>query len=571
MPEPDYAACMSAGVFEGLWGDVPWALAQTGPLPNDGGNTAVLCFSVVLKPGESKTIVSALGFFRSRSRLEAAVAAFRADGATLRLHHCRQRWERRLGGLRFDLPDEALCLMLNRWLPYQVIASRLLMRAGFEPSSGACVFQNQLQDALALLYTSPEVVRELLLRCAAHQFEEGDVQIWWHPHRRGVRVPASDAPLFLPFVTAAYVRATGDTAILQESVPYLRDEPPEEGEREHCFTPEVSEMIEPLWQHCLRAIDQIRLGEHGFPLLSDGTDAANTESIWLGMFLCEVIRCFLPYADEKSAHRLSERRDELLTTLERHGWDGTWYLRAYDRGSEKIGASSNRECRIDLRPQVWAVFCGLSKERCQLAMESVWQLLYEPDAGLLKLFTPPFEEENRPTFIPGNRENGDQSASAACWAMGAYGRLGQSSHAWELALRLLPIYRGFDRQAADQYRAEPYVMAGDVSAHPSQLGRGGRTWYTASAAWYQFILLEELLGFHKEGSVLYFRPVLPEAWDSIHITYRYYSATYRFHISKTCSAPTLDGEPLTGNRILLQDDGRIHEAGLCPAPFSARF
>ena len=83
--------------------------------------------------------------------------------------------------------------------------------------------------------------------------------------------------------------------------------------------------------------------------------------------------------------------------------------------------------------------------------------------------------------------------------------------------------------------------------------------------------MEELLGFHKEGSVLYFRPVLPEAWDSIHITYRYYSATYRFHISKTCSAPTLDGEPLTGNRILLQDDGRIHEAGLCPAPFSARF
>lgn len=569
-PEPDYAACMSAGVFEGLWGDVPWALAQSGPLPNDGGNTAVLCFSVVLKPGESKTIVSALGFFRSRSRLEAAVAAFRADGATLRLHHCRQRWERRLGGLRFDLPDEALCLMLNRWLPYQVIASRLLMRAGFEPSSGACVFQDQLQDALALLYTSPEVVRELLLRCAVHQFEGGDVQIWWHPPRCGVRVPASDAPLFLPFVTAAYVRATGDTAILQESVPYLRDEPPEEGEQEHCFTPEVSEMIEPLWQHCLRAIDQIRLGEHGFPLLSDGTDAANTESIWLGMFLCEVIRCFLPYADEKSAHRLSERRDELLASLERYGWDGAWYLRAYDRDGDKIGASSNRECRIDLRPQVWAVFCGLSKERCQLAMESVWQLLYEPDAGLLKLFTPPFEEENRPTFIPGNRENGDQSASAACWAMGAYGRLGQSSRAWELALRLLPVYRGFDRQAADQYRAEPYVMAGDVSAHPSQLGRGGRTWYTASAAWYQFILLEELLGFHKEGSVLYFRPVLPEAWDSIHITYRYYSATYRFHISKTCSAPTLDGEPLTGNRILLQDDGRIHEAGLCPAPFSAR-
>lgn len=215
-PEPDYAACMSAGVLEGLWGDAPWALCQSGPLPNDGGNAAVLCFSVVLRPGESKSIVSALGFFRSRSKLAEAVAAFRADGATLRLHRCRQRWEYRLSGLRFDLPDEALCLMLNRWLPYQVIASRLLMRAGFVQTSGAYEFREQLQDMLALLHTSPEVVREQLLLCAAHQFEEGDVQRWWQSPRFGARTCLSDDQLFLPFVTALYVRTAGDTAVLQE-------------------------------------------------------------------------------------------------------------------------------------------------------------------------------------------------------------------------------------------------------------------------------------------------------------------------------------------------------------------
>ncbi len=577
-PEPDYAACMSAGVLEGLWGDAPWALCQSGPLPNDGGNAAVLCFSVVLRPGESKSIVSALGFFRSRSKLAEAVAAFRADGATLRLHRCRQRWEYRLSGLRFDLPDEALCLMLNRWLPYQVIASRLLMRAGFEQTSGAYEFREQLQDMLALLHTSPEVVREQLLLCAAHQFEEGDVQRWWQPPRFGARTRLSDDQLFLPFVTALYVRTAGDTAVLQEPVPYLRAEPLQEGQREKIFSPEVSERSEPLWQHCLRAIDHIRLGEHGLPLTGGGdwgevmepAVGETGESVWLGMFLCEVIRRFLPCVDAETAARLSERRRELLVSLERHGWDGAWYLRAYDPAGDKIGASANSECRIDLIPQCWAVFCGLSRERCELGMESVRQMLYDPDAGLLKLFTPPFDGESRPNslagYLPGVRENGGQSTLAACWAMGAFLQLGQPDRAWELALRLLPVYRSFDRQTADQYRLEPYVMAADLYAAPSQQGRGGRAWYTGSAAWYQYLLLEELLGFRKEGSVLYLRPVLPASWDSVHIAYRYRSATYRFHLSSACTAPVLDGEPITGGRILLQDDGRIHEATRGSAP-----
>ena len=581
-PEPDYAACMSAGVLEGLWGDAPWAICQPGPLPNDGGNAAILCFSMTLHPGESQNIVSALGFFRSRSRLEAAAAAFRADGATLRLHRCRQRWEYRLSGLRFDLPDEALCLMLNRWLPYQVIASRLLMRAGFYQAGGAYGFRDQLQDMLALVHTSPEVVREHLLRCAAHQFEEGDVQHWWHPPRFGVRTRVSDDLLFLPFVTAVYVRVTGDTAILQEPVPYLRDEPLQDGQRERLSSPEVSALCEPLWQHCLRAIDHVRPGEHGLPLMGGGdwndgmelTGGETGESVWLGMFLCEVIRRFLPCVDAETAARLSERRRELLVSLDRHGWDGAWYLRAYDHAGGKVGASANSECRIDLLSQSWAVFCGLSRERCELSMESVWRLLYDPEAGLLKLFTPPFDGESRPGYIagylPGVRENGGQYTHAACWAMGAFLQLGQPGRAWELALRLLPVYHSFDRQRADQYRVEPYVMAADVYANPSQRGRGGWTWYTGSAAWYQFILLEELLGFRKEGSVLYLRPVLPAGWDSVHITYRYRSATYRFHLSQSCPAPVLDGEPLTGGRILLQDDGRIHEAGLRPAPISAR-
>ena len=571
-PPPSLSTTMSSGVFQGLWGVAPAALCGGANLPSDFGDTAVLCYEVRLRPGETRTITTALAHAAGAEALLHALAGFARDGATLRLHAVRQQWEERLSVLRFDLPDPAMALMLGRWLPYQVQASRLWMRAGFYQAGGALGFRDQLQDMLSLLHTRPDAVRAHLVECAAHQFEEGDVQHWWHPPRYGVRTRISDDKLFLPYVTALYVQVTGDTAVLSEEAPYLHGEPLADTENERLFVPEVSEISEPLRLHCLRAIDHVACGAHGLPLMggSDWNDGMNRvggengESVWLGMFLCEVLRLFAPLCEPPETQRLLERREALLTALDRYAWDGGWYLRAwYDDGS-RLGSAANEECRIDLLPQAWGVLCGVSRDRCALAMDNAWRMLYEPDVGLMKLFTPPFQGQEQPGYIaaylPGVRENGGQYTHAACWAVAALHQLGQDGRAWELASALLPIRHAATRQLALRYRVEPYALAADVYANPQQRGRGGWTWYTGSASWLQYVVLTQLLGFQKTGSVLRFRPVAPAEWDGLRVTYRFGTATYHLHASRDCPFPTADGEQLRDGRLILTDDGRIHEA-----------
>lgn len=571
-PEATLTTTMSSGAFNGLWGIVPTALSSSDVLPCDAGNVAVLCFTLQLKPGESKTFTSVLGFGKTHEALLESLDSLRSDGATLRLHTVKQHWEQRLGIMRFDLPDTALSLMLNRWLPYQVQAARLMMRAGFYQAGGAYGFRDQLQDMLSQVHTAPHLVRQHLLLCAAHQFEEGDVQHWWHPPRYGVRTRISDDLLFLPFIASIYIQVTGDTSLLSESVPYLHDRPLDANEHDRLNSPEVSTIEEPFWQHCVRAIDHVFVGAHGLPLMGSGdwndgmnnVGGENGESVWLGMFLCEVLRRFAPLCEPVTARRLSDRRLGLLHMIDRYAWDGAWYLRAWYSDGEKLGSASSSECRIDILPQSWAVLSGVSRDRSTLAMDHAWRMLYERDIGILKLFTPPFDGQESPGYIagyiPGVRENGGQYSHAVPWAISALHQLGQDDKAWELARAMLPINHAITKQLSNRYRVEPYVMAADIYSNPYQRGRGGWTWYTGSASWYQYVMLEQLFGFQKIGNTLRFRPVVPADWDDFSITYLYGSSTYHLHASRECPFPIIDGEQVRDGKLILMDDGRIHEA-----------
>ncbi|NLV58181.1 MAG: hypothetical protein GXY67_05380 [Clostridiales bacterium] len=571
-PAPTLSTTMSSGAFQGLVGIAPLALSSSDALPSDMGNVGVLSHTFLLRPGETQVFTFAIGFAPSRETVDAALGVLTAEGGSQRLHRVKLFWEQQLGGLQVDLPGTALSLMLNRWLPYQVRAARLFSRAGFYQAGGAYGFRDQLQDMLSLLYTDPQTVRGHLLLCAAHQFEEGDVQHWWHPPRHGVRTRISDDLLFLPFVTALYVQVTGDGGILQVPVPYLKGEPLKENQHESMGEPDVSELAEPLLQHCLKAIEHVGFGPHGLPLMgggdwNDGMNAVggeNGESVWLGMFYCEVIRRMLPYVDKESAKTLSQRRHKVLQMIDQHAWDGSWYLRAWYDDGEVLGGCASSECRIDALPQCWAVLCGVSRERSALAMDHVWRMLYERDIGILKLFTPPFNGLEQPGYIagylPGIRENGGQYTHVVPWAVAAMHQLGNDAQAWELVLACLPINHALTRQQANRYRVEPYVMAADIYSHPQQRGRGGWTWYTGSASWLYYTVLEQLFGFQKIGNSLRLRPCLPEGWDSLTLTYRYGSATYHLHATKECPFPMADGQQLKEGRLLLVDDGRIHEA-----------
>ncbi len=557
----------------------------SGSVETQGDPCAAVMVEVSVSPGQAAELAFVLGEVDSLDEVRRLVRKYAEAGSAQRsLSGVCKQWDRVLGAVTIRTPDAAFDLMMNRWLLYQVLACRVWARTGFYQSGGAYGFRDQLQDVAALVHAAPDETRRHILRAAARQFTEGDVQHWWHPPSGvGVRTRMTDDLYFLPFVVQHYVTVTGDRGLLSEQVPFITSAVLNDEQEESFGIPKVSEETGTVYDHCCRALEYgFRLGRHGLPLMGTGdwNDGMNRvgakgkgESVWNGWFFLSVLNGFAGIAsatgDEKRAAWCRERAEALRNSLETYGWDGAWYRRAYFDDGTPLGSSVNDECQIDAIPQAWAVISGVADpERSRGAMQAVWERLVRPESKLIKLFDPPFDKGAlQPGYIkgyvPGIRENGGQYTHAAAWVVLATALLGDGDRAFALWSLLNPVNHALTPEDTELYMVEPYVVSADVYGAVPHAGRGGWTWYTGSAGWLYRVGLEAILGIHRRGHQLHVEPCIPTDWPGFEVDYRYGAATYRITVRRAPHAGrgvlSIDGMQSAEGHIPLVDDGRIHD------------
>ena len=546
---------------------------------------AAIQTQVELADGQECEIVFIFGAANTTDQAQHFIQQYGGTaGARQALESVWEYWNNTLGAVNVETPDAALNVLANGWLVYQTLSCRLWGRSGYYQSGGAYGFRDQLQDTMALIHATPWLAREQLIRCAEHQFLQGDVQHWWHPpNGQGVRTHFSDDYLWLPYATCRYVLATGDTGVLDEQVHFLEGRELNAEEEAYYDHPQRSTEAASLYEHCVRAIKHgLRFGEHKLPLIGcgDWNDGMNLigrdgkgESVWLAWFLYQNLQQFADLArsrnDESFADLCTKQAEQLRNNIETNAWDGAWYRRAYFDDGTPLGSSTNDECQIDSISQSWAVISGGGDAtRARQAMAAVDKRLVRRDAQLIQLLDPPFDKSNLEPgyikgYVPGVRENGGQYTHAAIWSTTAFAMLGDKDRAWELFDMLNPINHGSEPEKIERYKVEPYVMCADIYGASPHTGRGGWTWYTGAAGWMYRLTVETLLGLQLEVDQLRIAPCVPDHWQSFIIHYRYRETVY--HITVKCVGETsghvnrimVDGS-VVKDMIPLIDDRRDH-------------
>ena len=538
-----------------------------------------------LAEGQEKEIVFRLGAGENMQDALAIIQKLQGkETAFEALHKVQQFWQQTLGAVQVETPDAAVNILVNGWLNYQTMASRIWGRSGFYQSGGAFGFRDQLQDVLSLVHTKPAMVKEQILLSASRQFKEGDVQHWWHPPTgRGVRTTCSDDLLWLPYVTIKYIAVTGNESVLNESVHFLEGRLLNVGEESYYDLPIRSEKEAPLYDHCVLAIEHaLRFGKHGLPLIgsgdwNDGMDKVGSEgkgeSVWLAFFVYGILIKFTELAvlknDGEFAEKCRTTAANLQQSINTNAWDGEWYRRAYFDDGTPLGSKENEECKIDSIAQSWSVLSGAANaERQLMAMNAAEKYLVRKEEGIIQLFDPAFDKSVlNPGYIkgyvPGVRENGGQYTHAAIWLIMAFAKLGDTERTWELLQLINPINHGKDEAAIEKYKAEPYVIAADVYTVPLHTGRGGWTWYTGAAGWLYQLFIESFIGLNRKANKLYIVPCLPQGWTAVKVQYHYLDTLYKIDLIKAQQNEILkiwvDGKEETNDFIALVNDGLQHE------------
>ncbi|MBQ8404764.1 MAG: hypothetical protein IJX55_10160 [Clostridia bacterium] len=498
--------------------------------------------------------------------------------------------------VKINTNNSVFDLSVNTLFPYQTYYSRFLARSGFYQVGGAYGFRDQLQDSLSFIENAPWLCREQILRCAAHQYREGDVTHWWHTYagkETGLRSRYSDDLLWLPFALCEYIGKTGDTALLAEKAPFLGS--PELDAREKERYEELhTEGEGSVWEHALLAAKLAYtrgFGAHGLLLFGGGdwNDGMNLvgargtgESVWLTEF-CAIIYLKLAricaYLGEAEDENFFCEGAKKLYAGVCAAFAGEWYLRGYYDGGEPLGVRGNDECEIDSLSQSFAVFLeqemfGYVSERTKTAINAAYAKLFDRENGIMKLLSPPFDVgAAKPGYIkgyiPGIRENGGQYTHAAVWAAMALLLAGETEKGTEVLTAINPAVRSREEGFCKKYKIEPYALAGDVYSGRECVGRGGWSHYTGAAAWYRKAVLECVFGLRLREDGFSLAPHMSETFDGAELAFDIRGTRYRVRYT-FCeqSGAVLDGRILASEEKEMQKyifplDGKEHSVDYC--------
>lgn len=564
-------------------------------------------FKINLEAFERKDVVITLGADTNSLNMQDTAYKYQNTSNAISEYESTKRyWKELLDNIKVETPLESMNILLNGWLLYQTMCSRMLAKSGYYQSGGAFGFRDQLQDCIGLKYISADILKNQILKHSEHQFIEGDVEHWWHEEtKRGIRTRFSDDLLWLPYLVAEYINYTGDYGILEEKTHYLKGAILEHGvdERYDLYLP--SEECESIYMHCIRAIEKsFEFGENGLPKIGSGdwNDGFSTvgnkgkgESVWLGFFQYTVLDRFskicekcgdklenenINVVDKIGIENINEVNDKgkiradkfknvmekLRRALNTNGWDGRWYKRAFMDDGNVLGSMQNEECRIDSIAQSWAIISNAGdNDKKYISMEALENHLVDREAGIIKLLDPPFEKSKLEpgyikAYIPGTRENGGQYTHGAIWAIVAESLLGFGDKGVELFRMINPIEHSRTKEQANKYKVEPYVVAADIYGG-SLAGRGGWTWYTGSSSWMYEAGIRYILGLKIEGNILKIEPSVPKGWNEYKIRYRHGNSIYNIKVIRKNTENKkiyLNGEKIENNEIILNENGGVY-------------
>lgn len=455
-----------------------------------------------------------------------------------------------------------------RFLPYQILSSRLLAKAGFYQVGGATGFRDQLQDSLAF-FTDPLIMRERIIEACKHQYEEGDVMHWWHEPKFGLRSRITDDRLFLPFLLTKYIEYTGDTLLIEEKVPFLHSSPLSPEEKDRFENPPETEYTESIFQHALRAIRaSLKYGKHGLLIMGKGdwNDGMDTvcekgmgESVFNSMLCCKILIEFSKLCQEDLGKEMIAVATELKKNINTFAYDDDRYLRLFSDDERWLGSAKTKGLSLDLLTQSMAVLTGVADgERAVKCMNSARELI-DRDLGIVKLLSPPQNRKDYLGYISdypsGIRENGGQYTHAAMWYLIALTVMGRQDEAFDLFEMMNPAKKCETERGNRMYMGEPYVIGGDVYSNKNNAGRCGWTWYTGSAAWTYKLITEYFFGLKRRGDELFIEPHLPKKLQGSIVVYKHNDSRYVIeYTAGLVDRITIDGE--NKNKIKLTDGER---------------